>query len=179
MSVSEFQVIYDGPALQSSTMNARELSASLAALDELFESADNILNNGKTKQTLKVMGSFETGSFKINLSSSQSAIDRAKDLLNSQEAAAIIAAGDLVQIVLFGSGSILGLIGLVKFLKGGIPTKYTRMKTERLGFIVVKATSRLSVRRLGYIMTIKHARHLKRRFRHLLRRIDLLRLLSI
>lgn len=123
MSVSEFQVIYDGPALQASTMNARELSASLAALDELFESADNILNAGKTKQTLKVMGSFETGSFKINLSSSQSAIDRAKDLLNSQEAASIIAAGDLVQLVVFGGGGLLGLIGLVKFLKGGVPTK--------------------------------------------------------
>jgi len=123
MSVSEFQVIYDGPALQSSAMNARELSASLAALDELFESADNLLNSGKTKQTLKVQGSFETGSFKVNFTSSRGAIDRAKDLLNSPEASAIIAAGDLVEILLFGSVGVVGLIGLVRFLRGGVPTK--------------------------------------------------------
>jgi len=123
MSETQFQIIYDGPALQANTMNARELSASLAALDDLFENADQLLNVGKTKQTLLVRGSFETGSFKINLTSTRSAWDRAKDLLNSDEASAIIAAGDLVHIVLFGSIGVVGLIGLVKFLRGTVPTK--------------------------------------------------------
>lgn len=123
MSESQFQVIYDGPALQASAMNVRELSASLAALDELFESADSLLNSGKTKQTLKVRGSFETGSFKVNFMSSRSSLDRVKDLLNSDEASAIIAAGDLVHLLLFGTIGVAGLIGLTKFLRGQVPTK--------------------------------------------------------
>ena len=123
MSESQFQVIYDGPALQASAMNVRELSASLAALDELFESADSLLNAGKTKQTLKVRGSFETGSFKVNFMSSRSSLDRVKDFLNSDEASAIIAAGDLVHLLLFGSLGVAGLIALTKFLRGQIPTK--------------------------------------------------------
>ena len=72
---------------------------------------------------MKVHGSFETGSFKINFQSSVSAWDRAKDLLNSEEMAAIVTAGDLVQFLLFGGFGVAGLIGLTKFLRGTFPTK--------------------------------------------------------
>lgn len=120
MSNVEFQVVYDGPALRNSEMNARELSASLAALDDLFESANGLLNGGKTKQTLKVQGSFETGSFKINLTSKMSAVDAAKELLISSEATAVLAAWGLVHIVVFSGSS---LIKLIKWLRGNAPTK--------------------------------------------------------
>ena len=122
MSVAQFQVIYDGPALRDSSYNARELSVSLAALDRLFESASEALNPPKTRQTLSVKGSFESGSFKINLTTNVSAMDGIKDWLLSENAQAIIAANDLVGTVI-GTGVTLGLIGLVKYLKGGQPTK--------------------------------------------------------
>ena len=57
MSEAQFQVIYDGPALQAGIMSARELSSSLAALDQLFDSADDVLGCGAV--TPKFEGSWE------------------------------------------------------------------------------------------------------------------------
>lgn len=132
MSTAEFQVIYDGPALQSSAMNARELSASLAAIDDLFSCADRKLNHGKTRQTLKVQGSFETGSFKINFQSSRSTWDKIEDILTLPEVSTFVAAHDLLNIVLFGSLGLAGLIRLTRFLKGKQPTKIYENKDGTL-----------------------------------------------
>lgn len=123
MSEVDFQVVYDGPALEKGSMNARDLSASLAALDSLFESADSLLNGNKTKQELTVKGSFETGSFKINFASKVGVLDGLKDLLSSDGAAQVVTAHDLIQVVLFGGGACYGLIRLIKWLKGKRPTK--------------------------------------------------------
>lgn len=127
MSATSFQVIFDGPALRSSEMDVRELSSALVALNRVFEEADTLLNGGRTEHSLKVKGSFKTGSFKIDFTSYQGLLDKAKDLLNSENASAVIAAGDLVYFLIFGAlgvgGGSVGLIGLLKWLKGQRPTK--------------------------------------------------------
>ena len=104
-------------------MSARELSASLAALDQLFESADSLLNGSRTKQELTVKGSFETGSFRINLITKVGVVDGIKDLLGSDATSTIVTAYDLTQAVIFGAGACYGLIRLIKWLRGKRPTK--------------------------------------------------------
>lgn len=123
MSSSQFRVVFDGPALKSNEMDVRELSAALVALNKLFEEADTLINGGRTEHSLKVRGSFKTGSFKIDFASYQGMLDRAKDLLLSDDAGAIISAHDLVQVVIFGSVGAYSLVRLLKWLGGLRPTK--------------------------------------------------------
>ena len=123
MSSTTFQVIFSGKLdseLSNSELDVKELSAALAALGQLFETSDSCLNQGRTNHTLKVKGSFKTGSFKINFVSAQIIAQRTKDLWNKQE---IISAEGIMDYV-FGDGiSVGGLFTLIKWLKGKVPTK--------------------------------------------------------
>lgn len=123
MSTANFQIVYDGPALANSEMDVHELGSSLIALNRLFSEADTVINEGRTEHRLKVRGSFKRGSFKIDFSSYQGLIERAQGLLASDGAQQIIAAGDLVGLVLMGGGGCYGLVRLLKWLRGLQPTK--------------------------------------------------------
>ncbi len=125
MSSTTFQVIFSGKLdseLSNSELDVKELSAALAALGQLFETSDSCLNQGRTKHTLKVKGSFKTGSFKIDFVSAQSIAQKTKDLWDKQE---IIPAEGIMGYVLGGgvSVSVGCLFALVKWLKGRMPTK--------------------------------------------------------
>lgn len=112
MSKANFQLIYDGKALDNNEINPRDLSAALIAINDLIECADRVINHNKTRAEIKIKASFETGCFKINFSSYQSILKKAKDLLNSDGANAIINATTLISLI-FRS-----LVMLIKFLKG-------------------------------------------------------------
>ncbi len=120
MSEVKFQLIYDGKALENHEINPRDLSIALIAINDLFENADRVVNQNKTKAEIKVKASFETGCFKINFSSYQSILEQAKDLFSSNEVNAIVNAGGLLGIIFC---STKGLIALIKFLKGKRPNK--------------------------------------------------------
>ncbi|WP_417483645.1 hypothetical protein [Maricaulis salignorans] len=124
MSATQFQVVFDGPALAKSEMDSHELGASLISLNHLFDEADSLLNNGRTTHRLKVRGSFKRGCFKIDFASDQKLIERVQELLGSSDVQSIIAAGDLVNYLIVGTGAgMVGLFGLVKWLAGQQPTK--------------------------------------------------------
>ena len=120
MSTTNFQLIYDGKALENHEINPRDLSIALNAINDLFTNADRIVNKGKTKAEIKVKASFETGCFKINFSSSQSILEQTRGLFISDEVVAILNAGELLGLI-FGTAT--GLICLIKFLKGKKPDK--------------------------------------------------------
>ncbi len=117
MSTINFQLIYDGKALENHEISPRDLSVALVAINDLLEAADKIINNGKTRTEVRVKATFETGCFKINFSTIQSLLDHAKDLFNSDGAHSVINAGKIISLVF------TGLHGLLKFLKGKKPTK--------------------------------------------------------
>tara|TARA_B100000949_G_scaffold49896_1_gene43581 strand:+ start:562 stop:1500 length:939 start_codon:yes stop_codon:yes gene_type:complete len=134
MSRAEFQVIFDGPKLSEGEIDVRELSASLTALGKLFDEADTLLNGDRTTHSLRVKGSFKTGSFKINLTSAQDWVERAKSFLTGDEVGAIVAAGDLVQYIIMGGVGGYSLLKLLKWLAGRKPT--TILETDDGSFSV-------------------------------------------
>ena len=132
----EFQLIYDGRALDNHEINPLDLSIALIAINNLLETADNILNKGKTKTEIKVKASFETGSFKINFKNIQSILDKATNLFNSNEVNAILNAVEIL-------GFIYGLYKLLSFLKGNKPTKI--YENEDGTFTVIQDKTELNV----------------------------------
>lgn len=127
MSSASFQVIFDGnlnSGLPNHEIDVKQLSAALAALGALFESADNCLNEGRTGHTLKVKGSFKTGFFKIDFVSWQNIIQKTKDLLSNQK---VVTPESILTYLIFSGG----LIGLIKWLKGQKPTKIVDMENGR------------------------------------------------
>lgn len=127
MSSASFQVIFDGnlnSGLPNHKIDVKQLGGALAALAALFESADNCLNEGRTRHTLKVKGNFKTGSFKIYFVSLQNIIQKTKYLLSNQE---VVTPESIWTYLIFGGG----LIPLIKQLKGQKPTKIVDMKNGK------------------------------------------------
>jgi hypothetical protein len=123
MSNAQFDLVFDGPALEGGQIDVRELSASLTALNILFEEADVLLNDGRTSHVLKLRGSFKSGSFKVFFASQQSIVETAKSLLLSDEANAISNADSLVSLLFLGGTGVVSLLGLLKWLAGRGVTK--------------------------------------------------------
>jgi hypothetical protein len=114
MSKASLQVVYDGPALQTHEMEVRDLAPALLALGELFEEANATLNDGRTKVSVNVKGSFKTGCFAIDLGVTQSLIQQAQDLFAGNP---VTAALNLVTVLgLTGTGA-KGLFHLIKWVR--------------------------------------------------------------
>jgi len=115
-----FQLIFDGPALESNEFEVTRLTSALLAMDSLLKRADGVLNSGKTSLRMNVRASFKTGSFQIEFSSLQTLIDQARELFASPTANAVVNAVGIFSIV-FGAQA--SLVRLVKFLHGRAPDR--------------------------------------------------------
>jgi len=116
----DFQLVYDGKALENHEISPRELSVALISINDVLNQANQTINRGKTKIEMKVKASFETGCFKINLKVYQDLLGVAKDLLLSSGVEKLLEAKDLLSLIFDEK---LGLIALLLFLKGAKPTK--------------------------------------------------------
>jgi len=73
---------YDGLALQTHELDVRDLAPALLSLSDLLEISTEILCGKQAKSTVKVRGSFKSGSFGIDFTIAVDLLQRAKDLLN-------------------------------------------------------------------------------------------------
>ncbi len=108
-----FQIIYDGPALELNEMDVRDLAPALLAISDVLDEANKIIYGDRTQIQVNVKGSFKTGSFGFELAIAQLPIDNLVSLFDSDQANA---AANLLQIL----GFIIpngGLIGLLLWLK--------------------------------------------------------------
>ncbi|RMV34302.1 hypothetical protein ALP12_01042 [Pseudomonas savastanoi pv. phaseolicola] len=114
MSKTSLQIVYDGPALQSHEMEVRDLAPALLALGDLFEEANATLNDGRTKVSISVKGSFKTGCFAIDLGVTQSLIQQAQDLFAGNP---VTAALNLVTILGLTGTTTKGVFQLIKWVR--------------------------------------------------------------
>ena len=64
--MSRFRITYDGPALESSEMDVRELAPALLAFGDLLDASTRALCGDQVRPRVNVRGSFKTGSFGID-----------------------------------------------------------------------------------------------------------------
>ncbi len=123
-------ILYDGSALKNHEMEANDLAPALLAFSELIETSNQILNPSNSKISVKIKGSFQSGSFDIALVLSQS-IDGLLGFLTSNTVEAPL---NLLAILGFCTGT-NSVIDLLKKLKGREPTKIIK-KGENVEIIV-------------------------------------------
>jgi hypothetical protein len=79
--MNTFRVTYDGPALEASEMDVRELAPALLAIGDVLDASATALYGGRIKAQVNVRGSFKTGSFGIDVSLLADWATRVRDLL--------------------------------------------------------------------------------------------------
>jgi len=113
-SEQSFYVVYDGPALQSSEMDVRQLAPALHSIGELLEESNRVINGNHAKVTVKVKGSFKSGCFGIDFKIIHSFYDSFVHMFTGQGIEAVL---NLAELVGLCSGNALGLIALIRWLK--------------------------------------------------------------
>ena len=136
----DFQLVYDGKALENNEISPRELSVALVSINDVLNQANQTINKGKAKIEVKVKASFETGCFKINLKIYQDLLDKAKDSLLSNGLEKLLEAKDLLSVIFDEK---IGLFALLLFLKGAKPTKI--VENDDGSFVIYKDKKQIRV----------------------------------
>ena len=131
MSKAQFQVILTGPSIINREIDAPALSAAIMALHLLLEEADTILNDGRTEHRLRILNNFQEGSFKVDFNTSQTILQKTRDILKSDEVDAILNAAEILEYLFYATGGITSLFLLIKKLKGKKPSKIEELKNDR------------------------------------------------
>ena len=124
---ADFVIAYGGPALEGHTIPVRDLAPALLALGQAFERANSILNGDRASISLEIRATTE-GSFEIALILKQ-LIDSAAGPLSG---AFISSAANITELVIGGRVATIGLLGLIKRLKGSQPHEVERRNDDKV-----------------------------------------------
>src|SRR5690242_8879708 len=116
MPVAEttFGITYDGPALATGRMPVRDLAPALLALGDLFAEASTVMYPQADPVALSIKAT-EQGSFEVQLIlEAKDLWDQIVNVFDSETVTALVNLQDLV----IGGGGLIGIIGLVKKLRG-------------------------------------------------------------
>lgn len=129
MTKATIQIAYDGPALDSGSMDVRELAPALMAFGDLFESANRIVNKERCRINVKVRAEFRPGSFGIEFEVLQSLSDSLGFLANNAQIQGAISLAEIIGLV---SGSAGGLYWLIKRVMGRKPTAVKKLDAAQV-----------------------------------------------
>jgi len=118
-----FHVVYDGPALAEHRMDVRDLAPALVAFADLFTAVNREVNGDAADVRVQVNASFKAGSFGIDLVATQHLLSQLKDIFSSTGASAISNAGGILGLIGMTASAGIGLIQLLRSLKGRKPVR--------------------------------------------------------
>lgn len=144
MSQTSFSIAYDGPAVESGSMDVRDLAPALLAVGQLFDAANATLNEQRATVGVNVQATTQ-GSFEVVLDVVQTTASQLVSLFSGD---AVTAALQLKELVLVGGGAVGGLIWLVKKLRGETPQKIERIDDERVRITVRNETIDIPIKLL-------------------------------
>lgn len=113
--MTQFRITYDGPALATHEMDARELAPALMAMADLLDSSVRALHGERAKAQINVKGSFKTGSFNVDFTTAINFLKAAKDIFSGDGMTAI--ANATAVLTALGLTAKLGYNGVAQVLK--------------------------------------------------------------
>lgn len=144
MDMSTFRITYDGPALETSEMDVRELAPALLAIGDLLDAATTALYGDQIKPQVNVKGSFKTGSFGIDFNLATSLLSRVRDIFAGDNATAIANSLAILGALGFLGKVTLkpGLFAVLKWIKG---RKIDRVETTEDSAIIFVEGDQLTI----------------------------------
>lgn len=142
MSQTSFSIAYDGPAVESGSMDVRDLAPALLAVGQLFDAANAALNEERATVGVNVVATTQ-GSFEVVLNVVQSAGSQLVSFFSGDLVTAALQLRDLA----FGVGGV-SLIWLVKKLRGKEPEKIEHIDDERVRITVGSETFDIPIKLL-------------------------------
>ncbi|MGE5110554.1 MAG: hypothetical protein ACM3JB_06845 [Acidobacteriaceae bacterium] len=118
---TDVQLVFDGEAVRTGTIDARVLGTALTAYSEAFSRANALVNGREAQAAVRVDANFQTGSFDVSLVLVQGILENAQTLLDAAKTALELAL--LLGIIKHPES----VIALLKFLKGGKPEKVSKL----------------------------------------------------
>ena len=115
------ELVFNGEAVQSGTIDARVLGTALTAFTDAFHTVPDAIVNGKNSEaSIRVDAKFERGSFDVLLQLAQGLLGQAQGIISNLKTAFELA---VLLGIIHKSGS---LIDLLKFLQGKKPDKVVK-----------------------------------------------------
>lgn len=133
MSKIQIQVAYDGEALQTGSMNVRDLAPALLSIGNLCQEANRVLYGDNVRLTVNVQSGFQQGSFEVSMEVIQSLATQAKLFLLGENMTAAITLAGLVGLA---QGGCISLIAFIKWLKGQKPAESITLENGNIKIII-------------------------------------------
>lgn len=143
-------VAYDGSALEDHTMDIQELAFALVGLGDVLTEANNLLNKGSCKTTVKVSSGFKTGSFEIHLVMQQISDHLAFFGTTPQ----LLGISTILTLLGFGLTGMNGLIQFIKKIKNNKIKSIKELEDEKISvtFIQNNITENVIIDKKVYIL---------------------------
>ena len=111
MKPAQFQIVYDGPALDNHEMDVYDLAPALMAIGGLMEEVGNVLYGDKFKIGVSVKGSFKTGCFGVEMvAMTKNILADALDIFNHGNTTAVLNAAGIIGIIRYSGGTLIGFL---------------------------------------------------------------------
>jgi len=132
--MSHIRITFDGAALESHEMDARDLAPALLAMAELLEASVATLYGDSATAQVNVKGSFKTGSFNIDFSTIVDFATTVKDFFSGSTATA--AASAITITGLLGFSFKKGFAHVLKWSRGRKITKIEALNNGKVNLFV-------------------------------------------
>jgi hypothetical protein len=141
LSSTSFRIAFEGEPFSDGEIAVSELAPALLALGDVVQAANRALNGERAEARLKLRAT-NVGSFEALLSIDISMIGALKDMLDAvaDNPDRVVAANNLLDLLLKGGGVVAGLFAAVQLLRGKKPEKVEKNDSGQTSITVNHTT---------------------------------------